>query len=283
LETIKHWGISAVMRVATDGGDIYFKAMLCPLFAREPAVTHLLARLFPGVVPKPLTVDTARGWMLLPDFQATKLAQVGEAERAGAFPLLADMQITALNHLEELRAAGAVDRPLATLADDLDGLLADEMAMSHAEAADIEALRAQAPRLRDLCRQLAGYNIPETLAHGDFHTGNTAIRDGQLIVFDWTDAAVSHPFFDLVLLASEQPLEAVAADVGVRHYLERWMGFEPMPRLWEALALALPLAAVYQMVSYQGIMASLEPAAQWENAGGLRYFVKFLLKVLNQT
>jgi GNAT superfamily N-acetyltransferase len=37
------------------------------------------------------------------------------------------------------------------------------------------------------------------------------------------------------------------------------------------------------MVSYQGIMASLEPAARWENAGGMRYFMKFLLKVLNQT
>jgi hypothetical protein len=85
-----------------------------------------------------------------------------------------------------------------------------------------------------------------------------------------------------VLLASEQPLAAVAADEGVRLYLEQWTAFEPMPRLLEALALALPLAAVYQMVSYQGIMANLEATARWENAGGLRYFVKFLLKNLNE-
>lgn len=281
-ETIKHWGISAVMRVPTDGGDVYFKAMLCPLFAREPAVTQLLARLFPGVVPEPLAVDTARGWMLLPDFRATQLAQLSKEAWAGAFPLLAEIQLTTLNHLDELRAAGAADRPLANLAADLDALLADEMAMSYLDAADADALRALVPRLHEMCGQLAGYNLPETLAHGDYHSNNVAVRDGQMIVFDWTDAAITHPFFDLVLNTDEQPWEAVAADPGVRQYLERWTGYEPMPRLLEALALALPLAAVYQMISYQGIMASLEPAARWENASGLRYFTKFLLKHMNE-
>jgi hypothetical protein len=282
VQTVKHWGISAVLRAPTDSGDIYFKAMLCPLFAREPAVTQFLGQLFPDLVPTLLAADTGRGWMLLPDFKARNLAELDEAERVKAYPLLATMQIAALNHLDELRTAGAVDRPLATLPADLDALLADEMAMSHLDAADAEALRGLAPQLHQMCRQLAGYNLPDTLAHGDYHANNAAIRDGQLIIFDWTDAAVSHPFFDLVLLASDLTWEAFAAKEGVRLYLEQWTAFEPMPRLWEALKLAIPLGAVYQMISYQGIIANLEPTARWENAGGLRYFVKFLLKNLNE-
>ncbi|MBI1880332.1 MAG: phosphotransferase [Chloroflexi bacterium] len=56
------------------------------------------------------------------------------------------------------------------------------------------------PHLKARCDQLAGYSVPQTLVHGDLHTGNVALVEGKLLFFDWTDACVTHPFFDVMLM-----------------------------------------------------------------------------------
>jgi aminoglycoside phosphotransferase (APT) family kinase protein len=129
-----------------------------------------------------------------------------------------------------------------------------------------------------MCRQLAEYNLPETLVHGDFHGHNAAVREGQILVFDWTDAAISHPFMDLAMVSGEEAWVTGVPNGAARLYLERWLVDESPERLLEAFGLGLRLSALYQMVSYQGIVNSLEAGARWENSGGLRYFAKQLLK-----
>ena len=63
-----------------------------------------------------------------------------------------------------------------------------------------EAERASAracPESRDLCDELAGFGLPETIQHDDFHDGQVYVRDGRYLLLDWGDACVSHPFFTL--------------------------------------------------------------------------------------
>ena len=45
---------------------MFFKAS-SPTLGREPAITALLARRRPDVVPPPLAIDAERGWMLMAD------------------------------------------------------------------------------------------------------------------------------------------------------------------------------------------------------------------------
>ena len=43
--------------------------------------------------------------------------------------------------------------------------------------------------------------MPYTLGHGDLHLGNVALVDDHVLLFDWTDAAVTFPALDIALLA----------------------------------------------------------------------------------
>ncbi|HET7072010.1 MAG TPA: phosphotransferase [Nocardioides sp.] len=49
----------------------------------------------------------------------------------------------------------------------------------------------------DSCRRLDAIGPGPTLVHGDFHPWNITFGPDATRVFDWTDAAVSHPFVDL--------------------------------------------------------------------------------------
>ena len=71
IEQVKQWSISAVLRVRTNGPDLWFKVSApLPLFVDEAAVTAELAERFPGYVPAPLAVEAEHGWLLFAEFDA---------------------------------------------------------------------------------------------------------------------------------------------------------------------------------------------------------------------
>jgi aminoglycoside phosphotransferase (APT) family kinase protein len=65
------------------------------------------------------------------------------------------------------------------------------------EPDELEQLAAFAPRLTELCDELAASGIPETVQHDDLHHANVFERDGQMRVLDWGDSVISHPFASL--------------------------------------------------------------------------------------
>ena len=117
-----------------------------------------------------------------------------------------------------------------------------------------------------MCARLGELAVPQTLMHGDLNTGNVALVDGRCVFFDWTDACVGHPFFDLVTLLAENPdygerLPDVlsARERLIDAYLGEWSAYEPMDRLRKAWALAEPLGWLHQAISSQYLLRSLEP------------------------
>ena len=142
--------------------------------------------------------------------------------------------------------------------------------------AEVARLRALAPRLKAMCRTLADYHVPATLVHGDLNLGNVALHDEQYVFFDWTDACVSHPFFDLLTVIWEDDPEVQAHLL--ERYLELWTVYEPMERLREAWTLAEPLCSLHQAVSYQAILRHTEAAAWHEHAGLIANAVRRVLQ-----
>ena len=190
---------STVLRVRTDGGDLYFKANTAEL-RHEAAVVTLLAELRPDCIPGLLAADLERGWMLMAD-AGTRLRELIEAERdlsrwLDVLPLYAGVQVDAAAHVEQLLAAGAPDLRLATLAARYEQLL-DELAGLPAE--ERRRLRRLVPHVAESCEELAGYGVPETIQHDDFHDGQVYVQDGRYLLLDWGDACVSHPFFTLAV------------------------------------------------------------------------------------
>ena len=92
-------------------------------------------------------------------------------------------------HVDALLALGVPDRRLPTLPAGYARLM-DEI--------DAEPrFRAAAGRVEELAGELAAYGIDETLNHDDLHDGQVFVKDGRVLVMDWGDACISHPFFTL--------------------------------------------------------------------------------------
>jgi aminoglycoside phosphotransferase (APT) family kinase protein len=146
---------------------------------------------------------------------------------------------------------------------------------------EIAQIRSLGPRLKAMCRDLAQYRVPYSLNHGDLHSGNIAAQ--SLSFFDWTDACIAHPFLDLttVVVDVDELKEPDARDHIIQTYLNLWTEYEPMDRLREMWRLAEPLGALHQAVSYQHILATLEPMSKQEMIWGVPEWLRRILKLLS--
>jgi Ser/Thr protein kinase RdoA (MazF antagonist) len=108
------------------------------------------------------------------------------------------VQVAATQRIDTLFTAGCLDRRLHILETQIDPLLNDEDVLAELNRSEVEQLRACGPRLKSMCHQLVNCSIPQTLVHGDLHTGNIAVQHDNYIYFDWSDGCVAHPFFDVL-------------------------------------------------------------------------------------
>lgn len=275
---VKQWGISSVLKVETTGPDFYFKttSRFMPLFVNEAAITRALSRLFERSVPAPLAVDTAEDWMLLPAL--TPIAR--STQQADVFCRLyrdfAALQIASIPMTADLLSEGAIDRRIDVLIRQLDPLLADPLVQEKLDEPTALALAERLPAFKDLLHRLGRLGIPMTLVHGDLHPGNAAFRGDDLLYFDWTDACIAHPFFDLMSIDwLDEPLQPAVLEA----YLEPWRALFPEELLREAVRLGHALLPLHHAVSYQHIQSNLEPSTRRE----LWFAHEFLSDALERT
>jgi hypothetical protein len=259
---VRVWGLSNVLRVPTADGTVYFKAhahsstlppaTLPLLFAHEPRLLTSLE----GAVPRPLAIDEKRVWMLLPDLGAPLADQTDIALWIEAVQSHARLQRSYVGRADHLLDISCVDRRLAVLDAEVDQLLGDNPGTAWLEPHERDELAARRTEMRTAIAELAAIGVPETLLHADLHPRNIAVRDGQVLAFDWTDAAVSHPFMDLVTFVEKR--SPLSMDDRVRDaYLAEWMEYAPMADLRRALELANKLGALFQAMTSLHLMANL--------------------------
>jgi Phosphotransferase enzyme family len=187
---------ATVLRVPTERGDLYFKAN-DSASRFEAALVEVLAERRPDCVPPLVAVDVERGWLLMED-AGTRLRELVERDRDlscwfDVLPLYAGVQLDLADRVDDLVALGVPDLRLAEIPARYEQLLAE------VELSDEDRRRVEAsfPTVRERCEELAGYCLPETIQHDDFHDGQVYVRDGRYLLLDWGDACVSHPFFTL--------------------------------------------------------------------------------------
>lgn len=281
------WSLSAIVRVATESGSVWFKATGGG-FDTEPGVTAFLARHYGRILPTVLAIATrgagspSRTWMLM-----EKLRGVHEGQAPGAAillaPAFADLQARTAGDLPALRSAGCPDRTMRSLLDGLQAILHESIELSRLSAGELAAARSAAPRMAELVSELWDCGLPDTLTHGDLHLGNVAYDGTDVRVFDWTDAAVSHPFLDAVLIArsaaggNADPGDGIHLDRDVLDaYLTRWRAHRPRANVDRALQLAVPVNDLYQAISYEAIYRHQEDASRWELEGIVERFLRRL-------
>ncbi|MBB5983414.1 aminoglycoside phosphotransferase family protein [Kribbella solani] len=259
---LKSWGLSNVLRIPTADGDVYFKALahsttikpvrpdaLPFLFAHEPLFLHRASADRPDAVPAPIAIDERRAWMLLRDLGTPLSDETELGVWIDAVRRHARLQRSYADQPERLLEFTCADRRLAVLAAEVDRLLGPNPFTDRLEPAERDRLPERAKQLREAINELAAIGVPETLLHGDLHPRNLAVKDGRVLAFDWTDAALAHPFLDLVTFVEER--SPLSREPEVRDaYLSEWEEYADPAALRRALELAEELGALYQVMTY---------------------------------
>jgi hypothetical protein len=227
LVRLRPW--SVLVRLSVEGGGVLWFKANPPASLFEAALTEALSGWVPEHVLKPVAVDAARGWSLLPD-GGPRLADVLEAgpDDPRVWEELlrqyAGLQRSLLPYVERIETLGVPGARTAALPGVFDRLVAENGALTAADRAVLHGLR---PRLVRWCEELAGLGIADSLDHADVHAGQVLVpAPGRFTFFDWGDANVSHPFCSFVVPAGHA-VERYGPEVLPRlrdAYLEPWTG-----------------------------------------------------------
>ena len=277
VEQRSNWCISSILRAPTQSGDVYFKATAAsPLFVDEGTVTRELADLHPASIPRVIAVDSARRWMLTEDFGPLVGWGASLETRLHVLGDYARLQVETTSRIDELLALGLFDRRPRWLAAQLETLL-DEPDSLGLDTPELETLAARMPQYVDACDRLAAGPVPSALVHGDLHLANVAGTSAPYVYFDWTDAAVAHPFLDPLAIHFEKnpELRRRLRDA----YLAGWREFAEESVLAETWSHAAPLTSLNQAISYRSIFSSVEPGSAAELAGALPQWLRRALAV----
>ena len=275
---VVHLGpIAAVARFDTDAGPTFLKASI-PFFAREATIAAALSVRTPGWVPDVVAADPAHG-TLMEDMGGQVLGDEPEDTWALGLRRLAELQVAWVGASDALLAAGAQDRPIAALRRLVADLEPVHALLAAAEPGAWPAWAAVVDGLVDRCASLAASGFPDTLVHGDLHPGNINVRDGEALLFDWSDGAVSHPFADLTcfLRRAETPTaRRQMADA----YLSVWAAGYGMERVERALDDALVVGALYQVATYLALVPAMDLRDRWQFEAGPWRWLRFAIRPL---
>lgn len=253
------WGLSVVLRASSTDGDVFLKCS-ADHFRHEAIATQALAERLPTHVPEVLAVDADEGWMLMRDLGAGELGEQDESWWHEGVVVHAGIQRSWWGRTDELVSLGLPVRSLTDLAEYVEATTRDPELLARLPAEDRARWLAAAPALVESCRRLEAIGPTPTLVHGDFHPWNVAFGAGTTRVFDWTDAAVSHPFVDLATYVFRTDDPAVRRRL-VDAYVDAWStagsATGPAESLREAAALGLVVGALYQLQTYRALLPSL--------------------------
>jgi Phosphotransferase enzyme family len=266
IEPVRRWGISAVLRVDTSGGRVWCKSVFPP-FAAEPALTSFLHRARPGRVPEVLAAPPGEPWMVLADIVGAT-AEADPTCTSAAIHALVDLQRSFIGEGDRLLSVGFGDRPLSRLPSALATALGrsasrDELPV---DAARIDRLTSW---LTDAIDDVEALGLPHTLVHGDFHPNNVLCTDTGVVVFDWSDSAVSHPLMDIAVWASWFRDEPAQYDSVWRVFADAWADHADPTDVLAARPLLEGITGAYHVVSYAMVIGGLEPLRRVEARSGL--------------
>ncbi len=249
------WDLSVVLRASSADGDAFFKCS-AETFRHEAVLTQALAERMPGLVPEVIAVDADRGWMLMRDLGAAELGDQDQSLWPEGLVAQAGLQQSWLGRTDELVALGLPVRSLTHLATQVEAMADDTVLLGRLPADVRTRWLAAAPTLAESCRRLDEIGPGPTLVHGDFHPWNVAFSAPTTRVFDWTDAAVSHPFVDLATYVFRTDDFAVRRRL-VDAYVAAWSTVMSEDSLREAAALGLVVGALYQIQTYRALLATM--------------------------
>jgi hypothetical protein len=266
------WNLSAIWRLDGDRGTAWLK-QVPPFFAHEPAVLRWLATVAPERAPRLLAAD-ATGRMLLAHAPGEDLYDAPESTVTALVDDLHDVQRAGAAAVGTLLAAGIPDGRWPALTRN-----ARDTAARDTAARDTAARHGAGLALDDLLdalpERLAAIDacgLPDTLVHGDFHSGNARGDATGRTLLDWGDAFVGHPAFDVLRVVETQ-----SPEVGGRvlaHWAARWRAAVPGSTPERAVELLKPVAALRNASAYDRFVRNIEPSERPHHTGDVGFWLR---------
>jgi hypothetical protein len=288
---LRAWERAFLMRVSTDGGAFYFKAAPEPS-VHEPVLMRWLAARYPESMPEIVAADFERGWYIqrVRAGGALLLEQVREEEEwYRAIRRLGEIQVDCVRATRELRHIGLPYRGLDVLARRIPELCTDADALMPAggpglSPAEFQQVGALVPTLLSLCEQLASFELPDSLEHGNLRADAVLGSLGGPLYLDWVDSSISHPFFSPCMLIADAiallPTSSIESRRRLRDsYLAPWSDTAPHDSLVRAFELARVLAPVHCAANVHADMLPVAAYA-WELAGVIPAQLRAVLRLL---
>lgn len=279
-EQFKQYILTAILRVETDKGTLYAKVANphYPLFCDEARTMQALAQIAPQHIPCPIAIHPEYGVGIFEDFGASLWEiEPSHEQRKKVVQSFANLQMLTATRLADLEQAGCLNRRLDMLKDAIDAVFSDGLVVAHVPDEKRDHWATCTETLKRLCVQLADYTVPHALVHGDFHGGNMTIDGERILFYDWTDACIAHPFFDIATIVE---FDTEHADLWREAYLQCWQEFEPMERLREAFEIAHIVNAAHQLVTYHSLYIHSEDSYKKEFDWSFPRFVGVILEKL---
>ena len=282
IEQHRTWALSCILRVSTTAGVLFFKAVPDYL-GHDPILCMYMQQYFPQYMVEVAAIEPQEHWSLTREWAG--VPPVTADEWKNVLRAMIVIQEHCRENLDELLLLGCHDRRLERLPELLMPILDDlknpQMRDLYAvNEAQSQELDRRIKKLPELTQRLASCGIPETLIHGDLWGSNVIVEDkisGKApIIFDWTDASVTHPFFDIYCVITSEPDENKRAEQKSAH-LDIWSEVYPRAAVVQAFELSQQVAPFYYLLAFRNVVWHAPVEARWE----LLYLVRrFTTKIL---
>ena len=168
---------------------------------------------------------------------------------------LIDVQQAWVARTDELRELGLPDWRCGPFLDAAaDCIERTRDALTAEDHRQLDALLASGERR---FADLGACGVPDTVVHGDFHSGNVRMTPGgQPVLLDWGDAGIGNPLFDLTAFLDRIP--DVDRPAARQKFAQRWAAVAPGSDLGRAAELIAPLGALRQAIVYRMFLDGIE-------------------------
>ena len=280
---VRVWAISCVLRISTSAGLLYFKASP-DFWGHEAILARYMADTFPQYMVDVTDIEPHQHWMLTKEWAGSP--PQSREEWYKVLQVLRAIQEHCKDRLKEIVSLGCADRRLEKLPmllqPVLDELKQPEMRKLYGvNEEESEELARRLRSLPQLCHKLQQHSIPDSLVHGDLWGSNIIIQDTfsgkSPVIFDWTDAAISHPFFDIYCAVTSEKDEAIRNSARQAH-IDVWSEVLPNRAVTEALECSERVAPYYYLLAYRNVELNTPVQSRWELLYLLHRFVHKILE-----
>lgn len=161
-----------------------------------------------------------------------------------------------------------------------------EDGLSKSELSQLEVLQ---DKVKDYCKKLSRYDMPETINHCDFQDRNMILdnKTGNISIIDWGESVIAHPFFslngclwNLGYFYNIKPDDEIYKQTQ-KECIDAWVRDYDEKTLTEAFNLAYKLHGIFAALSFEYLYKSTEKLSktvQQEHPGALSGCLRTFLK-----